>query len=167
MRAVIQRVTHAAVEVEGNEVGSCERGLLILLGVGPNDTPEIAQRLWTKVSKLRIFADPEGKFNLNLAQAGGGVLVVSQFTLYANCRKGNRPSFTQAAAPELANRLYEYFCDCARRDGVTVSRGIFGANMQVSLVNDGPVTIMLDTDELLAPRHAAKHGTQGNEDHPN
>lgn len=166
MRALIQRVTHAAVEVEGSEVGSCGKGLLILLGVGPSDTPEIAERLWKKISKLRIFADSEGKFNLNLAQVGGEVLVVSQFTLYANCRKGNRPSFTQAAAPELANQLYEHFCTCACDDGVTVGRGIFGANMQVSLVNDGPVTIMLDTDELLAPRRTAKHDMLGNEEHP-
>lgn len=154
MRAIVQRVTQASVAVEGTEVGFCGRGLLILLGVGPTDTPEMAEKLWAKIRKLRIFADETGKFNLNLTQVDGEVLVVSQFTLYANCRKGNRPSFTEAAPPELANKLYEHFCACAEADGIHVGRGVFGANMQVSLVNDGPVTIALDTDELFSPRRS-------------
>lgn len=154
MRAIVQRVAQASVEVEGTEVGFCGRGLLILLGVGPADTPEVAEKLWAKIRKLRIFADETGKFNLNLEQVEGEVLVVSQFTLYANCRKGNRPSFTEAAPPDLANKLYEHFCSCAESDDIRVGRGVFGANMRVSLVNDGPVTIALDTDELLAPRRS-------------
>lgn len=163
MRAVIQRVSQASVKVEGKEVGSCGRGLLVLLGVGPDDTPQVAERLWSKIRKLRIFADEEGKFNRSLADINGEVLVVSQFTLYANCRKGNRPSFTQAGEPTLANALYEHFCDYAQAEGFHVGRGVFGANMQVSLVNDGPVTIMLDTDELLAPRHPHSDSLPKNE----
>lgn len=155
MRALVQRVSRASVTVEGNEVGSCGKGLLVLLGVGPHDTPQTAEALWTKISKLRIFADEGGRFNYDLSQVGGEVLVVSQFTLYANCRKGNRPSFTEAARPELANELYEHFCDFAQRSGTKVGRGVFGADMQVALVNDGPVTIMLDTDELRAPRRSS------------
>lgn len=144
MRAVIQRVTHASVTVEGQEVGTCGMGFLILLGVGPDDDEQSAERLWDKIFRLRIFADEQGKTNLSLADIGGEVLVVSQFTLFADCRKGNRPSFVKAAPPDLANSLYEHFCDRAQRDVRHVGRGVFGADMQVALVNDGPFTIWLD-----------------------
>lgn len=148
MRAVVQRVSHAQVSVDGEVVGSIKRGLLILLGVGQEDAEAQVERLWTKISKLRIFDDENGKTNLSLADVSGEVLVVSQFTLYANCRKGNRPSFTQAGAPDEANRLYELFTERARRDIRRVETGIFGAHMKVELENDGPFTTILDTDEL-------------------
>lgn len=148
MRAVVQRVSHAQVSVEGKVTGSIGRGLLILLGVGQNDTESQVERLWTKIFKLRIFDDENGKTNLSLADVGGGALVVSQFTLYANCKKGNRPSFTQAGAPDEANRLYELFVERARQDVAQVGTGVFGAHMKVELENDGPFTIVLDTDEL-------------------
>lgn len=148
MRALLQRVTHASVTVDGQVTGSCGRGFLVLLGVGPDDTPEVAAKLWGKVSRLRVFDDPDGKMNLSLADVDGEVLVVSQFTLYANCRRGNRPSFTDAAKPALANELYERFCELAEKDVRRVGRGVFAADMKVELLNDGPVTIWLDTDEL-------------------
>lgn len=148
MRAVVQRVSHAQVSVEGEITGSIGRGLLILLGVGQNDTEAQVERLWTKIFKLRIFDDENGKTNLSLADVGGEALVVSQFTLYANCKKGNRPSFTQAGAPDEANRLYELFAERARQDVAQVGTGVFGAHMKVELENDGPFTIVLDTDEL-------------------
>lgn len=148
MRAVVQRVSHAQVSVEGEVTGSIGRGLLILLGVGQSDTEAQMERLWTKILKLRIFDDENGKTNLSLADVGGGALVVSQFTLYANCKKGNRPSFTQAGAPDEAKRLYELFAERARQDVAQVGTGIFGAHMKVELENDGPFTIVLDTDEL-------------------
>ena len=156
MRALLPRVESASVEVEGQVVGACGRGFLILLGVGPNDTEETAQRLWTKILKLRVFADKDGKTNLSLAQVAGEVLVVSQFTLYADCRKGNRPSFTGAAEPSKAQALYQHFCQLAQRDVPHVGRGVFGAMMRVSLANDGPFTIWLDTDELTKPHHAPR-----------
>lgn len=149
MRAVIQRVSSARVDIEGQTVGSIGQGLLVLLGVGRGDGPEQLERLWTKIHKLRIFADEQGKTNLSLADVGGELLVVSQFTLFANCRKGNRPSFTQAGSPQLAEELYERFVERARQDVARVETGRFGADMQVSLVNDGPFTILLDTDELM------------------
>lgn len=155
MRAVVQRVNHAQVDIEGRTVGSCGRGLLVLLGVGKDDTEAQVERLWNKIFRLRIFPDAAGKTNLSLADVQGEVLVVSQFTLYASCRKGNRPSFTQAGAPEEAERLYECFVDRARRDVEHVECGRFGADMQVSLENDGPFTIWLDTDELEGPRRQA------------
>lgn len=148
MRAVVQRVSHAQVSVEGEVSGSIGRGLLILLGVGQSDTEAQAERLWTKILKLRIFDDENGKTNLSLADVEGGALVVSQFTLYANCKKGNRPSFTQAGAPDEAKRLYELFAERARQDVAQVGTGVFGAHMKVELENDGPFTIVLDTDEL-------------------
>ena len=148
MRAVIQCVSRAQVDIEGETVGSIGRGYLILLGVGASDTEAEAQRLWNKIFKLRVFGDENGKINLSLADIGGEVLVVSQFTLYANCKKGNRPSFTDGAAPDEANRLYEYFVSLARADVAHVDTGRFGAMMQVGLVNDGPFTIVLDTDTL-------------------
>ena len=144
MRALIQRVTSAEVRVDGAVTGSCGHGLLVLLGVGTDDTEQACDRLWRKVRDLRIFADEAGKTNRSLTDVAGGLLVVSQFTLYADCRRGNRPSFTDAARPDLAIPLYERFCDNAVRDGFSVGRGVFGADMQVSLVNDGPFTVMVE-----------------------
>lgn len=148
MRALIQRVTRAQVSIEGELHSSIGKGYVILLGVGAEDGNEQAEKLWSKISKLRIFEDKNGKTNVSLADVQGDVMVVSQFTLYANCKRGNRPSFTQAGAPDEANRLYEYFVELARRDIEHVATGSFGAMMQVELVNDGPFTIWLDTDTL-------------------
>ncbi len=146
MRALIQRVNQARVDVDGKTVGSIGRGLLVLLGVGRNDTETQAQKLWDKIRKLRVFEDGQGKTNLALADVAGEVLVVSQFTLYADCRKGNRPSFTAAGTPDEALRLYEHFAELVRRDLGRVETGEFGAMMEVALVNDGPFTVWLDTD---------------------
>ena len=148
MRALVQRVTSAQVDIDGVTVGACGRGYLILLGVSQNDGPEQIERLWSKIFKLRIFEDENGKTNRSLADVDGQVLIVSQFTLYANCKKGNRPSFTGAGAPDVAEHLYEQFVTRARQDVKHVETGRFGAMMQVSLANDGPFTIWLDTDEL-------------------
>lgn len=148
MRALIQRVSEAKVTIDGAVVGDIGRGYLILLGVGQEDTEAQADKLWDKTRKLRIFEDDNGKTNLALADVEGSVLVVSQFTLYADCHKGNRPSFTKGAAPDEANRLYEYFVGLVRRDVEHVATGEFGADMKVSLVNDGPFTIWLDTEDL-------------------
>ena len=148
MRALIQRVTRAQVSIEGELHSSIGKGYVILLGVGAEDGDEQAEKLWSKISKLRIFEDENGKTNVSLADVQGDVMVVSQFTLYANCKRGNRPSFTEAGAPDEANRLYEYFVELARRDIEHVATGSFGAMMQVELVNDGPFTIWLDTDTL-------------------
>ena len=148
MRALIQRVTQASVTVEGEVVGSIGKGYLILLGVGHGDAEAQADKLWSKISKMRIFEDENGKTNLSLADVEGEVLVVSQFTLYANCKKGNRPSFTDAGAPDEASRLYEYFAGLVRRDLGHVESGSFGAMMEVALVNDGPFTVWMDTDTL-------------------
>ena len=148
MRAVIQRVTSASVVVEEETIGIISQGYLILLGVGEGDTREAAQKLWAKIRDLRIMPDDAGKTNRSLADVSGEVLVVSQFTLYADCRHGRRPSFTAAGAPALANELYEYFCELVRTDMGDVQTGSFGADMSVSLVNDGPFTVVLDTDEL-------------------
>ncbi len=148
MRALIQCVTNAHVDVEGETIGKIGRGMLILLGVGVDDTEAQVEKLWSKISRLRIFEDENGKTNLSLSDVGGSVLVVSQFTLYANCKKGNRPSFTDAARPPKANQLYEAFVSRARQDIDRVETGEFGAMMQVSLINDGPFTVWLDTDEL-------------------
>lgn len=148
MRALIQRVSHASVAVEGETIGSIGEGFLILLGVGHEDSETQAEKLWSKISKMRIFEDENHKTNLSLTDIDGEVLVVSQFTLYANCKRGNRPSFTNAGAPDEANRLYEYFCDLVKRDQGHVETGSFGAMMDVSLLNSGPFTIWLDTDEL-------------------
>lgn len=148
MRAVVQRVSNARVDIDGATAGNIGRGLLVLLGVGRHDTEEQAERLWSKIARLRIFEDAEGKTNLSLADVDGEVLVVSQFTLFANCRRGNRPSFTEAGAPDEARRLYEWFVERAHRDVPRVETGRFGAYMDVSLVNDGPFTLWLDTDAL-------------------
>lgn len=150
MRALIQRVRHASVTVEGEVTGSCGKGLLVLLGVGHGDDEAVADKLWDKILGLRIFEDEAGKTNLSLASVGGETLIVSQFTLYANCRRGRRPSFTDAAAPDVASTLYEHLCERAEQSlgAGHVGRGVFGAMMDVALVNDGPFTIWLDTDEL-------------------
>lgn len=148
MRAVIQRVTQASVSIDDVCVGSIDQGYLVLLGVGQNDTAAEVEKLWSKIFKLRIFADETGKTNLSIGQVDGQVLIVSQFTLYANCRRGNRPSFTNAGAPDESERLYELFVERAREDVSRVETGRFGADMRVSLENDGPFTICLDTDEL-------------------
>lgn len=154
MRAVLQRVTHASVEVDGQVVGSCGKGYLVLLGIAPTDTEAEAEKLWSKIRNLRVFDDEDGKMNLSLVDVGGEVLVVSQFTLFADARRGNRPSFVGAARPEIAIPLYKHFCQLAAQDVAHVGRGVFGAEMQVSLVNDGPITIWLDTDELSRPKRA-------------
>lgn len=148
MRAVVQRVTRASVTIDGEVTGSIGAGYLVLLGVGAGDTRAEADRLWDKLRTLRINEDENGKTNLSLADTGGEVLVVSQFTLYANCRRGRRPSFTEAAAPALATELYECFVSLVRQDVEHVATGTFAAYMQVELVNDGPFTIVLDTDTL-------------------
>ena len=150
MRAIIQRVSSASVTIDGDVTGSIEAGYLILLGVSQYDADEQAVKLWNKISKLRIFCDADGKTNLSLHDIGGSVLIVSQFTLYADCKKGNRPSFTNAGSPGEANRLYEMFIELARADlgADCVAHGSFGAEMQVALINDGPFTIWLDTDTL-------------------
>lgn len=148
MRAVVQRVERASVSVDAAVTGSVGHGYLILLGVGHGDTRAEAQKLWNKIRDLRIMADDSGKTNRSLMDVGGEVLVVSQFTLYADCRHGRRPSFTDAAAPDLARELYAYFCELVRQDLGDVQTGIFGADMRVELVNDGPFTVVLDTDSL-------------------
>ncbi len=149
MRAVLTRVKSASVTIDGEVVGQIGQGFLILLGVGPEDTEQKCRYLAEKALGLRVFDDENGKMNLSLADVGGSVLVVSQFTLYGNCRKGRRPSFAEAAGPELGNRLYEQFLqDCADL-GFPPQHGRFGADMQVASVNDGPVTLILDTDALM------------------
>jgi D-tyrosyl-tRNA(Tyr) deacylase len=147
MRAVLQRVTRASVTIDGEVVGAIKHGLLVLLGVAPTDTAAEARWLAEKVVGLRIFADEEGKMNRSVADAGGAVLVVSQFTLYGDCRKGRRPSFIGAAGPDVAVPLYEAFVEAMRALGLPVATGRFGAMMQVELVNDGPVTLLLDIVE--------------------
>ena len=149
MRAVLTRVKSASVTIDGEVVGRIGQGFLILLGVGPEDTEDKCRYLAEKALGLRIFEDENGKMNLSLADVGGSVLVVSQFTLYGNCRKGRRPSFVEAAGPELGNRLYEQFLKNCEDLGFPPQHGRFGADMQVESVNDGPVTLWLDTDTLM------------------
>ena len=149
MRAVLTRVKNASVTIDGSVVGQIDKGFLILLGVGPEDDEEKCRYLAEKALSLRVFEDENGKMNLGLSDVGGQVLVVSQFTLYGNCRKGRRPSFTEAAGPELGNRLYEKFLEYCAELGYAPQHGVFGADMQVASVNDGPVTLILDTDVLL------------------
>lgn len=147
MRAVIQRVSSASVKVDGELIGSAGKGFLVLLGVMDGDTAKEAELLAAKTAKLRVFTDEEDKMNLSVLDIGGDILCVSQFTLCADVKKGNRPSFTPSAAPEEANKLYEYYMECLKKEGVkNVSHGKFGADMKVELLNDGPVTILLDTD---------------------
>ena len=146
MRAVVTRVSSASVTIDGKVNGAIEKGYLILLGVGPNDTEAICDKLAEKICNLRVFEDENGKMNLDLAQVGGSILVVSQFTLYADVSK-RRPGFTKAAKPDLAIPLYERFMEQCRQRGFPVEHGEFGADMKVASVNDGPVTILYDTDE--------------------
>jgi D-aminoacyl-tRNA deacylase len=152
VKALVQRVSFAEVCVDGAVAGSIGAGVLILLGVRDSDTPAVAQKLAAKVLALRIFEDPDGRMNLALDPATGAVLCVSQFTLYADVRRGNRPSFAQAAAGETARPLYDAFCAAIEAGGVRCERGVFGAHMQVRLENDGPVTVLIDSDELEMPR---------------
>ena len=147
MKFVVQRVTEASVAVEGKTVGEIGKGYMVLIGVGELDTEEIADRYLKKLIGLRIFEDADGKTNLSLKDVGGELLLVSQFTLYANCKKGNRPSFIEAGNPEKANALYEYIIRKAKEQVPVVETGIFGADMKVSLVNDGPFTIILENLE--------------------
>ena len=153
MRAVLTRVKSASVTIDGQMVGSIGKGFLILLGVGPEDTEKQCRYLAEKALGLRVFEDENGKMNLGLDQVDGQVLVVSQFTLYGNCRKGRRPSFTEAADPQLGNALYEKFLQICAELGYPPQHGQFGADMKVESINDGPVTLILDTDQLMdAPR---------------
>lgn len=148
MKFVIQRVTEAKCEVEGSITGQINLGFCVLIGVAENDTEAIADKMIRKLLGMRIFADADGKTNLALKDVNGSLLLISQFTLYANCRKGNRPSFTNAGNPELANHLYEYIIEECRKQILNVQTGIFGADMKISLTNDGPFTIILDSDDL-------------------
>jgi D-tyrosyl-tRNA(Tyr) deacylase len=145
VRAVVQRVSRTEVRVDGEQVGAIERGLCVLLGVAAGDDAAGAERLAAKIARLRIFANDEGRFDRSVLDVGGSALVVSQFTLIADTARGNRPSFSGAAQPEPAEELYERFCAALESLGVRVARGVFGAKMDVELVNDGPVTIVLDT----------------------
>ena len=150
MKFLIQRVTSAQVEVEEKVVGQIDAGYLVLVGISNEDNEDIADRMLQKLVNLRIFEDENGKTNLSIGQVGGNVLMISQFTLYADCHKGNRPSFVHVGAPDEAERIYEYLLSRARTFFPDVQHGIFGAMMRVSLVNDGPFTIMLDSEEVLA-----------------
>lgn len=145
MRALVQRVSRASVSVDGRQVGAIDHGLLVLLGVAPDDGEEQARWLARKLCKLRIFQDSAGRMNLSVTDVGGAALVVSQFTLYADCRRGNRPSFVRSAAPDQAEPLYERFCALLAEQDLRVERGVFGALMDIDLVNHGPVTVVVDT----------------------
>ena len=150
MKAVVQRVKYASGTVENETVGKIDQGFLVLLGVGKGDTEAEADLLASKIAKMRVFCDENGKMNLSLNQVGGEILVISQFTLYANCVHGNRPDFFASEGPVRANELYEYFTEKVKAlSECRTEKGIFGADMKVELLNDGPVTIILDTDELL------------------
>ena len=148
MRFVIQRVSHASVTVEEQTIGTIGKGFLVLIGIEQEDTREIADKMLKKMMNLRIFEDENGKTNLSLKDVDGSLLLVSQFTLYADCKKGNRPSFTRAGAPALAKELYEYIIQAAKEWDLPVEQGEFGADMKVELLNDGPFTILLDSQEL-------------------
>lgn len=144
MRVLIQRVKNASVTIDGKEISKIEKGFLVFVGITHTDTEKEADYLVKKVTNLRVFEDENGKMNLSLKDVDGKLLVVSQFTLYGNCENGNRPSFTEAAKPDIANPLYEYFCSKCEQTGIEVQKGIFGADMKISLLNDGPVTIMIE-----------------------
>lgn len=154
MRAVLTRVKSASVSVDGKTIGSIGPGFLILLGITHDDTEAQAVKLADKLTGLRIFEDEDGKMNRGLDTVNGEILVISQFTLYGNCRKGRRPSFAEAADPELGNALYEKFLSVCEELGYPPQHGRFGADMKVESLNDGPVTLILDTDQLQSPRHA-------------
>lgn len=148
MRFVIQRVTNASVTVDGNVTGEIDKGFLVLIGVSEDDTKEIADKMIKKLIGMRIFEDENGKTNLALADVGGSLLLVSQFTLYADCKKGNRPSFIRAGKPQMAEEMYNYIIEQCKKEIENVQVGIFGADMKVQLLNDGPFTIVLDSQEL-------------------
>lgn len=148
MKFVIQRVLEASVAVEGEVIGQIDKGYMVLIGVGQNDTKEIADKMVKKMVGLRIFEDENGKINLSLADVNGQMLLISQFTLYANCKKGNRPSFTESGAPDMAEKIYEYIIAKCKESVPVVEKGSFGADMKVSLINDGPFTIVLDSEQL-------------------
>lgn len=149
MRFVIQRVQHASVTVDGETCGAINKGFMVLIGVSEEDNEAIADKLVDKMCKLRIFEDENGKTNLSLDDVNGELLLISQFTLYANCKKGNRPSFIDAGGPGKANRLYEYIIDRCKEKCPVVEKGIFGADMKVELLNDGPFTVILDSEEII------------------
>lgn len=148
MRFVVQRVTHASVTVDGNVIGKIGQGFMVLIGVSDEDTKEIADKMVKKLLGLRIFEDENGKTNLDIHTVGGSLLLISQFTLYADCKHGNRPSFIKAGKPDMANEMYEYIIAKCREQVETVETGEFGADMKVELLNDGPFTILLDSDQL-------------------
>lgn len=148
MKLVIQRVTHASVTVDNNIIGKIGKGYMVLIGVSDTDTEEIADKMLDKMIKLRIFEDENGKTNLSLADVGGELLLISQFTLYANCKKGNRPSFIEAGSPDHANALYEYIIEKCKERVDMVEQGEFGAEMKVELLNDGPFTVILDSQQI-------------------
>lgn len=148
MKFVIQRVLESSVTVDGETIGSIGKGFMVLIGVGKEDTKEIADKMVKKLIGMRIFEDENGKTNLSLADVGGSLLLISQFTLYANCKKGNRPSFIESGDPKEAEKLYEYIIESCKAQVPVVERGRFGADMKVSLINDGPFTIVLDSREL-------------------
>ena len=148
MRFVIQRVQQASVAVDGKTIGKIQKGFMILIGISKDDTTETADKMIRKMTAMRIFEDENGKTNLALADVGGSLLLISQFTLYANCKKGNRPSFIDAGDPDEAERLYEYIIEACKKTIPIVEKGEFGADMKVSLINDGPFTILLDSDTL-------------------
>lgn len=148
MKFVIQRVTHASVTVDDTVVGQIGQGFMVLVGISDEDNEQVADKLVKKLVGLRIFEDAEGKTNLSLADVGGALLMISQFTLYANCKKGYRPSFIEAGKPDMAEKLYDYICEECKKTVPVVEKGIFGADMKVSLLNDGPFTIVLDSRDL-------------------
>ena len=148
MKFVIQRVLESSVKVDGNTIGQIGKGFMVLIGVGQEDTKEVADKMVKKMIGLRIFEDENGKTNLSLSDVNGELLLISQFTLYANCKKGNRPSFTESGAPDLAEELYEYIIDKCKESVPVVEQGSFGADMKVSLINGGPFTIVLDSEKL-------------------
>lgn len=148
MKFVIQRVLEASVAVDGEVIGQIDKGYMVLIGVGQNDTKEIADKMVKKMVGLRIFEDKNGKTNLSLADVDGQMLLISQFTLYANCKKGNRPSFIESGAPDMAEAMYEYIIAKCKESVPVVEKGSFGADMKVSLINDGPFTIILDSEQL-------------------
>lgn len=148
MKLVIQRVTHASVTVDNNVIGKIGKGYMVLIGVSDTDTKEIADKMLDKMIKLRIFEDENGKTNLSLADVGGELVLISQFTLYANCKKGNRPSFIEAGSPDHANALYEYIIEKCKERVDVVEQGEFGAEMKVELLNDGPFTVILDSEQI-------------------